>query len=80
MVAVACAVLALGPSLHVLGETRFGSENWSVPLPYRWLQALPLVSVARVPARFALLTTLCLAVLAGLAIERGARNKTRGTC
>lgn len=61
--ALLCFVLALGPVLQVAGHP-FGD----VPLPYRLLQAIPGVNVARVPARFALLVTLGLAILAGLGL------------
>ncbi len=58
-----CFLLALGPVLQIAGHP-FGN----VPLPYRLLQLLPGVNVSRVPARFALLVTLALAILAGLGL------------
>jgi hypothetical protein len=57
------AVLALGPTLQIAGQTPGG-----IPLPYRLLERIPGVNVSRVPARFALLVTLCLAVLSGLGL------------
>ncbi len=57
------AILALGPTLQIAGQM-----YPAIPLPYRLLQQIPGVNVSRVPARFALLVTLCLAVLAGLGI------------
>lgn len=54
------AILALGPVLQIAG-----AGYAAVPLPYRLLQQIPGVNLSRVPARFALLTTLCLAILAG---------------
>lgn len=61
--AIIFAVLALGPTLQIAGQAYPG-----IPLPYRILQQIPGVNVSRVPARFALLVTLCLAILAGLGI------------
>jgi hypothetical protein len=58
-----CFLLALGPVLQIAGHP-FGL----IPLPYRLLQIIPGVNVSRVPARFALLVTLALAVLAGLGL------------
>ena len=59
--ALAFAILALGPTLQIAGQL-----YPAIPLPYRILQQVPGVNVSRVPARFALLVTLCLAILAGL--------------
>jgi len=61
--ALLCFLLALGPVLQIAGHP-FGK----VPLPYRLMQLIPGVNVSRVPARFALLVTLSLAVLAGLGL------------
>ncbi|HEY8601969.1 MAG TPA: hypothetical protein VIL85_26320 [Thermomicrobiales bacterium] len=61
--AVGFAVLALGPTLQIAGR-----GYPAIPLPYRLLQQIPGVNVSRVPGRFALLVTLCLAILAGLGI------------
>ncbi len=60
-------VLALGPTLQFLGEPVFiGGQE--VPLPFRLLQALPGIGLVRVPARYGLLVTLGLAVLAGIGL------------
>lgn len=56
------AVLALGPSLSI------GDVDRGVPLPYALIARIPLLNIARVPNRLALVVTLCLAILAGLAI------------
>lgn len=56
-----CASLCLGPILRV-GEAALLS-----PMPYRWLMALPGFHEVRVPPRFWMLGTLCLAAAAGLA-------------
>ena len=61
--AALCFLLALGPILQIAGHP-FGK----IPLPYRLMQQIPGVNVARVPARFALLVTLALATLAGLGL------------
>ena len=52
-------VLALGPFLHVAGQTL------TLPLPYLLLRYLPFVKGARVPSRFTELLLLSLIVLAG---------------
>ena len=67
--AVAFAATALGPTLQVLGRP-YGA----VPLPYRLLQQVPVANVFRVPARFGLLVTLCLAILAGIGLVGLARR------
>lgn len=57
-------VCSLGP------EPAFqGSVFWYKP-PYAWLMELPGFSTIRVPARFAMLATLCLAAAAALAFAR----------
>lgn len=60
------AVLALGPTLHVAGQTRFGPAGWEAPLPYQIIQRIPGLNISRVPSRYGFVTTLCVAVLAGL--------------
>jgi hypothetical protein len=59
--AIVCTWLAAGPS----------SEQWSLASlwhVYDWIAWLPGYSGLRVPARFFMLTTLCLAIAAGLAV------------
>lgn len=68
-IALTFALLALGPTLTIAGQSRFGPTGWSLPLPYRLLERVPGLNLARVPARFALLVTLCLAVLSGFGIR-----------
>jgi len=70
------AVLALGPSLAI------GDVDRGVPLPYALVGQIPLLNIARVPNRLVLVVTLCLAILAGLALVSlrqrfGARIGTR---
>ena len=71
------ALLALGPVLQIGGVAR------GVPLPYALFGYVPLLSVARVPDRLSLVVTLCLAILAGLALvalgrRAGGRIGARG--
>jgi hypothetical protein len=61
---VASLLLALGPEGRVSGH-RF----WYKP-PFAWLMQLPGVDGIRVPARFAAVEILCLAVIAALAFTR----------
>jgi hypothetical protein len=62
-----CAALSLGPVLHWAGEivTVNGSRIF---MPYALLHLIPLMDIARVPARFGLLVTLAVAVLAGVGL------------
>jgi len=62
--AIAMYVLALGPE-----PALFGTSFWYWP-PYAWLLEVPGFSNVRVPGRFAMLATLCLAVAAAIAFER----------
>ena len=68
-------VLALGPTLTFMGEPR------GFQAPFALLTYLPGVSGLRVPARFWLLTTMCLAVLVALVaaplLERRHRSASR---
>jgi hypothetical protein len=59
--AVVTWVLTLGPVMSFMGNEGFRG-------PYHWLMFLPGVDSLRVPARFWLVTTICLAVIAGLVI------------
>jgi hypothetical protein len=53
-----CA-LAVGPRIHIMGHD---IAPWLI-MPYAFLMHLPYGTVARVPARFAVMAMLCLAVL-----------------
>ena len=70
LAAVTTWLLALGPRLTVMG-----SEGGR--LPYELLMSLPGVDGLRVPARFWLMTTICLAVVAGLIVARFVRDRSR---
>jgi len=60
-------VMSLGPLLKIMGNTSFyvSDISYSIALPYIWLYKLPLLSVARAPARFFAVVSLALGVLAG---------------
>jgi hypothetical protein len=64
-------LMALGPTIMLMGE--------SVGLtgPFAWLLALPGGSSMRVPARFWLLTALCLSVAAGFAVAEMLARRSR---
>jgi hypothetical protein len=61
MAAVLTWVLALGPTVIFMGEPR------GFRAPFAVLTSVPGISALRVPARFWLLTAMCLAVLVGFA-------------
>lgn len=63
LVTVVMATLTFGP-----GSPEAGGWRWL--RPYYWLTLLPGFGSLRVPARFAMLSTLCAAVAAGLAVAR----------
>jgi hypothetical protein len=54
--------LALGPVPHIGGQPM--APALSVLMPYTWLSRLPYGDIPRVPARFVVMSTLCLSVLA----------------
>jgi hypothetical protein len=76
--AVVFSVLALVLSFWLtLGlEIRLYTQPINFPSLYQWLLPLPGFSAARVPARFATIAVLSLALLAGLALARA--NSGRG--
>jgi len=62
-------VLALGPVLHVGGDTRFGGVG-PIPLPYALLHnAIPLLKISRSVSRFDVVVMLSLAVLAAFGLN-----------
>jgi hypothetical protein len=67
--AIASAVLAMGPLLHINGRSVFDLDGLqvNVPLPFILLHYIPFVNANRVPHRFSAVLTLCLAVLVGFA-------------
>ena len=67
--AAAFALLAMGPVLHIAGQTQFGPIG-PIPLPYGLLhRAIPLLRISRSVSRFDVVVMLCLAVLAALGIS-----------
>jgi hypothetical protein len=64
-------VLSLGSTLHI------GGVDTGLPLPYALLADVPPLSFSRTPARFAVLPTLAVAVLAGIGLEAIARRARR---
>jgi hypothetical protein len=56
-------VLSLGPQLRLLGEVT------TVPLPYEILFQFSVLRVTRAPARYIIITLLCLAVLAAIGFQ-----------
>ena len=71
--ALACWVLSWGPFPRL-----FGAEAL-YQAPYAWLLLLPGVGNLRVPARFSMMTVLCLAIVAGLLIAEFLRARSRRT-
>ena len=67
--AIVCWVLSWGPF------PRFFGTDALYQAPYAWLLQLPGVAGLRVPARFWMLTVLCLSVVAGLAVVRLLRDR-----
>lgn len=61
------SVLALGPVLHVAGHDGFQwfGRTVSVPLPFVWLHRLPVFDAIRDCSMFLVISSLCLAILAG---------------
>ena len=72
LAAVVTWSLALGPMTTIMGDP-------GIPGPYHLLMSLPGVDALRVPARFWLMTTICLSVLAGLVVSEFLRERTRRT-
>jgi hypothetical protein len=71
--AVVCWVFAWGPF------PRLFDAPILYQAPYAWLLQLPGLDALRVPARFWMMTILCLSVLAGLVIARLVRGWSRRT-
>jgi hypothetical protein len=69
----AMAAFSLGP------DPRFRGASFLYRSPYGWLLALPGFDALRVPARFGMLTILCVSAAAGLAFARLTRAATPAT-
>ncbi len=63
VVALLAWLLAVGPTLHVLGH------DTGLPMPYRLFQSLPLLGTARRPNLFGVITIVVAAVFAALALN-----------
>ena len=61
-------VLSLGPSLRVAGV------DTGIPLPYVWLQNIEMLSTARKPSHFAIVSIVLLTIFAGLGLQRLAQG------
>jgi F5/8 type C domain len=72
LAAIVTWALALGPMTTFMG-------NPGIPGPYHLLMSLPGVDSLRVPARFWLMTTICLSVIAGLVVAEFMRGRSRRT-
>jgi hypothetical protein len=71
LAAVAMWIFSLGPSPTLMNEVLIYKA------PYSWLMLLPGVDGVRVPARFWVLATLCLAVAAALAVAHITARRPR---
>jgi hypothetical protein len=69
--AFVCWVLSWGPF------PRLGGVPVLYQAPYAWLLQLPAVDALRAPARFWMLTVLCLSVIAGVVLARLLRGRSR---
>ena len=70
LAAIVTWALALGPMTTFMGSP-------GIPGPYHLLMSLPGVDSLRVPARFWLMTTICLSVVAGLVVAEFMRGRSR---
>jgi hypothetical protein len=71
LTAVVMWVLTFGPTVTLMGQMRGYSG------PYAWLMLLPGMSGLRVPARFWLCATLCLAAAAGIVVAQALSRRSR---
>ncbi len=71
------AVFALGPVLHIGGQVVRWPDGRPVMLPYALVLSLPFLEIARTVARYALMVTLCLGLLAAGGVQAllGARSR-----
>lgn len=66
------SILALGPFLHILGESGFhlfGNE-FRVPLPFKAFRMIPIFDAVRDCSMFLAMSTLAIAILAGFGFKR----------
>lgn len=69
-IAVGFGILALGPLLHINGQSVFDLDGLQVnfPLPFLVLHYVPLIRENRVPNRYSILVVIALAVLVSYAV------------
>lgn len=69
-IALGFAILALGPLLHINGQSQFDLDGLevNVPMPFLILHYIPLIRENRVPNRYSILVVIALAVLASYAV------------
>ena len=63
-----CGLLALGPFIHVAGLNTYVAGPWAL------LRYVPLIGLVHTPARFAILFTLCVAILVAQALAELSRR------
>ncbi len=76
-VALTFFVLALGPVLHVGGQTALLPGGGEIPLPYGLLARLPFLDIMRSISRLDVMAMLALAMLAGLGLDALTRRGPR---
>ncbi len=63
-------VLALGPVLHIGGQTALLPGGGEIPLPYAWLvRVVPFMDISRSVSRFDAMVMLALGILAALGLD-----------
>jgi hypothetical protein len=69
-IALGFAILALGPLLHINGQSQFDLDGLEVnfPMPFLILHYIPLIRENRVPNRYSILVVIALAVLGAYAV------------
>ena len=67
---VTFVILALGPVLHIGGQTALLPGGGEIPLPYAWLvRVVPFMDISRSVSRFDAMVMLALGVLAALGLD-----------
>ncbi|HZQ08972.1 MAG TPA: hypothetical protein VFD70_20510 [Anaerolineae bacterium] len=73
LTALVFSLLALGPTLHIAGETEFGAQHLKIILPQALLYQLPFISsifnAARSISRYSLIALLCIAIMAAYGLD-----------
>jgi hypothetical protein len=78
LIAVVFGLLALGPVLHIGGQTALLPGSREIPLPYGWLaRVIPFMEITRSVSRFDALVMLAVAMLAAVGAEWLCRHQTR---